>query len=155
MLDSWAGQQVLDVLSDYRVAFDEASRAATELERIKTAASEGSAKLDEARFALARIDEVSPVPGEYEELRQSLELAEHAESLATAVAVVRDSLAGDEGALDRLSIAADQLEQVSGVDPTLGQLASSLREVGYVVEDVAAEVRGYQDKIDFDPQMLA
>lgn len=155
MLDSWAGQQVLDVLGDYRAAFNEASRAATELERIKTAASEGSAKLDEARFALARIDEVSPVPGEYEELRQSLELAEHAESLATAVAVVRDSLAGDEGALDRLSIAADQLEQVSGVDPTLGQLASSLREVGYVVEDVAAEVRGYQDKIDFDPQMLA
>ena len=155
MLDSWAGQQVLDVLSDYRAAFDEASRAATELERIKTAAFEGSAKLDEARFALARIDEVSPVPGEYEELRQSLELAEHAESLATAVAVVRDSLAGDEGALDRLSVAADQLEQVSGVDPTLGQLASSLREVGYVVEDVAAEVRGYQDKIDFDPQMLA
>lgn len=155
MLDSWAGQQVLDVLGDYRAAFDEASRAATELERIKTAASEGSAKLDEARFTLARIDEVSPVPGEYEGLRQSLELAEHAESLATAVAVVRDSLAGDEGALDHLSIAADQLEQVSGVDPTLGQLASSLREVGYVVEDVAAEVRGYQDKIDFDPQMLA
>lgn len=155
MLDSWAGQQVLDVLGDYRAAFDEASRAAAELDRIKTAASEGSAKLDEARFTLARIDEVSPVPGEYEELRQSLELAEHAESLATAVAVVRDSLAGDEGALDRLSIAADQLEQVSGVDPTLGQLASSLREVGYVVEDVAAEVRGYQDKIDFDPQMLA
>lgn len=155
MLDSWAGQQVLDVLGDYRAAFDEASRAAAELDRIKTAASEGSAKLDEARFTLARIDEVSPVPGEYEELRQSLELAEHAESLATAVAVVRDSLAGDEGALDRLSIAADQLEQVSGVDTTLGQLASSLREVGYVVEDVAAEVRGYQDKIDFDPQMLA
>ena len=155
MLDSWAGRQVLDVLGDYRAAFDEASRAAAELERIKTAASEGSAKLDEARFTLARIDEVSPVPGEYEELRQSLELAEHAESLATAVAVVRDSLAGDEGALDRLGIAADQLEQVSGVDPTLGQLASSLREVGYVVEDVAAEVRGYQDKIDFDPQMLA
>ena len=155
MLDSWAGRQVFDVLGDYRAAFDEASRAAAELERIKTAASEGSAKLDEARFTLARIDEVSPVPGEYEELRQSLELAEHAESLATAVAVVRDSLAGDEGALDRLSIAADQLEQVSGVDPTLGQLASSLREVGYVVEDVAAEVRGYQDKIDFDPQMLA
>lgn len=155
MLDSWAGQQVLDVLGDYRAAFDEASRAAAELDRIKTAASEGSAKLDEARFTLARIDEVSPVPGEYEELRQSLELAEHAESLATAVAVVRDSLAGDEGALDRLSIAADQLEQVSGVDATLGQLASSLREVGYVVEDVAAEVRGYQDKIDFDPQMLA
>lgn len=155
MLDSWAGRQVLGVLDDYRAAFDEASRAAAELERIKTAASEGSAKLDEARFTLARIDEVSPVPGEYEELRQSLELAEHAESLATAVAVVRDSLAGDEGALDRLGIAADQLEQVSSVDPTLGQLASSLREVGYVVEDVAAEVRGYQDKIDFDPQMLA
>lgn len=155
MLDSWAGRQVLDVLGDYRAAFDEASRAAAELERIKTAAFEGSAKLDEARFTLARIDEVSPVPGEYEELRQSLELAEHAESLATAVAVVRDSLAGDEGALDRLGIAADQLEQVSGVDLTLGQLASSLREVGYVVEDVAAEVRGYQDKIDFDPQMLA
>ena len=155
MLDSWAGRQVLDVLGDYRAAFDEASRVAAELERIKTAASEGSAKLDEARFALARIDEVSPVPGEYEELRRSLELAEHAESLATAVAVVRDSLAGDEGALDRLGIAADRLEQVSSVDPTLGQLASSLREVGYVVEDVAAEVRGYQDKIDFDPQMLA
>ena len=34
MLDSWAGQQVLDGLGDYRAAFDEASRAAAELDRI-------------------------------------------------------------------------------------------------------------------------
>jgi DNA repair protein RecN (Recombination protein N) len=155
ILDSWAGEAVSAPLSAYRSALAQANDAAAELERVRGAAAESSAKLDEARFILSRIDEVSPQEGEYEELRQSLDRAEHAESLAVAVAGARAALVDDEGALDKLNAAADSLESVASFDESLGNLAASLREAGYVLEDVANEARDYRDRIEFDPETLS
>ena len=155
MLDAWAGGAVAEPLAAYRAAFDAAAAAAVELERVNDAANANSAKLDEARFVLSRIDEIAPQEGEYEELRQSLDRAEHAESLAMAVSGARAALSDDDGAIDSLGRAADSLESAASFDEGLDKLAASLREAGYVLEDVAAEVRDYQDKIDFDPETLA
>ena len=78
MLDAWAGQDVAEALCAYRGAFAEASRAAAELARVRDAGAASSAKLDEARFVLQRIDAVAPREGEYEELSAKLARAEHA-----------------------------------------------------------------------------
>lgn len=154
ILDAWAGQSVADALREYSCAFADAENAANELTRVHEMRESSSAMLDEARFTLARIDEVAPQDGEYEQLQHDLEIAEHAETLATAVSTAHAALAGDAGALDALNVAASALEGVGQVDPALATLASSLREAGYVLEDVAAETRDYRDRVDFDPDEL-
>ncbi len=155
MLDAWAGRAIEEPLAAYRLALARANAAAIELARIDDAASASSAKLDDARFVLARIDEVSPQQGEYDELRQSLDRVEHAEALASAVSGARAALVEDDGTMDSLNRAADLLESVASVDDKLGALAASLRDAGFVLEDVSAELRSYQDEIDFDPETLA
>lgn len=155
MLDAWAGDQVAGEREAYRKRFEEANAAASELDRIREASRSSSAQLDEARFVLKRIDEVDPRPGEYEDLKRDLDLAEHAESLVRATTTAREALAGEYGALDGLNAAAAALESVGGVDGQLAALARSLREAGYVLEDVSAEVRDYADGVDFDPETLA
>ena len=136
MLDAWAGQDVAEALCAYREAFAEASRAAAELARVRDAGAASSAKLDEARFVLQRIDAVDPREGEYEELSAKLARAEHAETLATSAYRAHQALGGDEGAIDLLGSAAAALDEGSRYDPELGKLADSLREAGYVLEDV-------------------
>ena len=154
MLDAWAGERVAQALDAYRQAFEAARRAAAELEAVQQAQELSTAKLDEARFVLARIDEVSPEEGEYEQLKHDLEIAEHAEALAVAVATAHAALADDAGALDALNTAAASLEGGGQVDPELQALAESLREAGYVLEDAAAQTRDYRDKIEFDHEQL-
>lgn len=155
MLDAWAGEAATQALAAYRQAFDAAAAAAAELERVHEAGEGSQAQLEEARFVLQRIDAVGPCEGEYEELAASLAKAEHAEALAVAAHGAHEALAGEQGAIDALNAAVAALDGAAGYDGVLGDYAGSLREAGYVLEDVAREMRSYRDDVEFDPDTLA
>lgn len=155
MLDAWAGEAVSAAREAYGEAFEKANAAAAELARIRDAGEASSAKLDEARFVLARIDAVDPRDGEYDQLAADLAKVEHAEALAVAANTAHEALASEEGAIDALNSAVAALDSGARFDASLGAYAESLREVGYVLEDVAREARDYRDGVEFDPDTLA
>lgn len=155
LLDAWAGEDVAEARAAYTAAFDRAAEAAAELARVQEAGAADAAKLDEARFVLARIDAVGPHEGEYDELAADLAKAEHSEALAVAANTAHEALAGEGGALDALTGAAGALDAASSYDAALGEMAASLREATYVLEDVARDARAYRDGVEFDPETLA
>ena len=160
LLDAWLGANQPGtpegkIREDYEQAFRQAKEAVEELERVREAGKSSSAQLDEARFALRRIDEVNPAPGEFDDLEARLSKAENAESLARATDTAYRCLSGEEGALDALYTAAQALEGVSSYDAQLGNAAQALQEAAYILEDVSRDVRNYRDSVDFDPQELA
>ncbi|RXZ54066.1 DNA repair protein RecN [Senegalimassilia faecalis] len=154
MLDAWAGEVVAVPQNAYKQAFSQAKAAAEELDHVLNAGAASSAKLDEARFALERIDAVGPREGEYEELSARLARAEHAEALALAANRAHEVLGGDEGAIDLLNSAIAALDEGGRFDADLSALADSLREAGFVLEDVARSARDYRDGVEFDPEAL-
>lgn len=154
MLDAWAGDAVALPQRDYKQAFSQAKAAADELDRVLHAGEASSAKLDDARFTLQRIDAVGPREGEYEELSARLARAEHAEALAMAANRAHEALGGDEGAIDLLNSAIAALDEGGRFDADLAALADSLREAGFVLEDVARTARDYRDGVEFDPEEL-
>ncbi len=155
LLDAWAGSVVGDAHAAYVQALTGAMDAQAELKRVRQASAASSAKLDEAHFVLQRIDAVDPREGEYEELLAELGKAEHAEALATAANLAHEALAGEHGALDAVTTAATALRESAHFDETLGTYADSLRDVSYVLEDVARDARAYRDEVEFDPATLA
>ena len=98
ILDAWAGAPVQEALKDYAQKLRAAKDALAKLERIREAAGASSAKLDEAKFTLRTIDEVAPQPGEYEDIKDQLARAEHAETLASAAHGAYAALAGADAA---------------------------------------------------------
>ena len=152
MLDAWAGDAVVQARTAYEEAFATANAAAAELTRVREA---GSAKLDEARFVLQRIDAVDPREGEYDELLDDLARVEHAEALAVAANGAHEALAGEQGAIDALGSAVAALDGAARYDAKLGEFADALREAGYVLEDMARETRDYREGVEFDPETLA
>lgn len=154
LLDAWAGQGVERALSAYREAWGVRARAAAELDRVLQARSAEARRVEDARFALARIDEVAPQPGEREELEASLPRLENAEALATGANQGYEALSADGGAIDALNEALAAVEAVSGFDPELDKVCQTLRESVYPLEDAASELRRYRDDVDFDPQAL-
>lgn len=154
MLDAWAGEAVAVPQNAHKQAFSQAKAAAEELDHVLNAGAASSAKLDEARFTLERIDAVGPREGEYEELSARLARAEHAEALALAANRAHEALGGDEGAIDLLNSAIAALDEGGRFDADLSALADSLREAGFVLEDVARSARDYRDGVEFDPEAL-
>lgn len=157
MLDAWAHDTVAPALEEYASAFQCAKEAQAELERVVAAAHSSSSALDDARFTLARIDELAPCEGEYEELMARLPLVENAESLAQAANAAYAALAGEsgEGALGLVNAAASALDGVAGIDSDLAAAARTLREASFALEDVARDMRAYRDGVEFDPGELA
>lgn len=155
LLDAWAGEAVEGARSSYEAAWRRRAAAAAELDRVLAARSESAARIDDARFAIARIEEVDPREGEYEELMALLPRLENAESLAEGANAAYEALQGEGGALDALNAALQALEQVGRFDPDLEAMADGLREALYPVEDAASSLRRYRDDVDFDPAALA
>ena len=154
LLDAWAGLEVADALEDYRRAFREHARVRDELSRVLAARSESASRVEDARFAIARIDEVSPFDGEYEELEESLPRLRNGEALAQAANEGYEAVSGDSGALDAVQRAVSALESVDGFDPKLARITDELRESTYALEDAGRELRRYRDDVDFDPEAL-
>ena len=155
MLDAWAGDAVVQARTAYEEAFATANAAAAELTRVREAGEASSAKLDETRFVLQRIDAVDPREGEYDELLDDLARVEHAEALAVAANGAHEALAGEQGAIDALGSAVAALDGAARYDAKLGEFADALREAGYVLEDMARETRDYREGVEFDPETLA
>lgn len=155
MVDAWAGANVLDALESYRTALSAARAAADELARVEEASRTQGSRLEEARFALERIDEVDPKPGEYEELEERLPRAEHAEALASCANDAAETLSGEGGTLDSLNSAIAELSRMGRVDAKLAEFADSLAGAAISIEDAAADLRRYRDEVDYDPAELA
>ncbi|MCL2889540.1 MAG: AAA family ATPase, partial [Eggerthellaceae bacterium] len=154
LLDAWASESISSAHEAYRLAFAQVEAATAELKRVADARFASNARLDEARFTLARIDALKPKEGEYEELVASLSKAEHSESLALACESAFEALSGEAGAIDTVQKAVSLLNSVAAIDARLGELAGSLREANFALEDISQETRNYRDSIEFDPQIL-
>lgn len=155
MLDAWAGASVLNALEAYRTALTNARAAADELARVEEASRTQGSRLEEARFALERIDDVNPQVGEYEELEERLPRAEHAEALAACANDAAGALSDEGGALDALNSAIAELARMGRVDTKLASFADTLTGAAITIEDAAADLRRYRDDVDYDPAELA
>lgn len=154
ILDGWADLEST-VGAAFREALADARAAEAALEELRATASASNTQLEEARFTLQQIEAVNPEGGEYEETRDWLARAEHAEVLARNSHGAAEALSGDGGALDALNTAISLIEEASRADESLAPFATTLREACFVVEDVARDMAGYCDAIDFDGESLA
>ncbi|HKF86311.1 MAG TPA: DNA repair protein RecN [Candidatus Limnocylindrales bacterium] len=93
--------------------------------------------------------------GEAAEITAQLAAAQHAETIASGAADVRDVLLGEgRGARERIASAESELRTLARLDGRWAALADRLAGLEAEVEDVAAEVRVLVDTVDHDPASL-
>ena len=152
---AWARRPALEALEHYRACFKASRAAAKEVRRVEETSRAQGSRVEEARFALERIGEVDPKPGEYEELEELLPRSEHAEVLVATANDAHASLASEGGALDAVNSAVAELSRMASVDRKLGDIADLLSDACISLEDCANELRAYRDGVAFDPRELA
>ncbi len=119
-------------------------------------------RADLLRFQVEEIAGAGLRIGEEEELAAERAVLANAERLALDAAAAYGLLAGgdDEGetgrlpALQVLRTAGQHLADIAGIDEGARPLAERLAEIGFLLEDVTAEVRAYRDTTEADPARL-
>jgi DNA repair protein RecN (Recombination protein N) len=154
-LDQFAGADLAALLSDYSQVFTSWKQISARLENLTQESSSRAREADEIRSAVEELTKLDPKPGEDFELAELAEKLTHLEELRVAASNAHEELSNesfDDGrdALTAIGKARRALEQVSAHDPELEKLAEQLREIGFSLNETAANISGYIAGLDSD-----
>ena len=154
ILNEWASSNILPAQQHYQEAYAQYSMLANQLAELTSQTSEIQEKLDALQFMLARVAELNPQRGEYEQLQQDCTRAEHAQDLMEALYTARSELIDEDKARDSASTAQDALASACAYDETLAPLADRLAACVAEMEDIADEIRHHLDGVECNPEVL-
>ncbi len=150
-----AFSQLEHEVSAYKASYAELVRAENELEALRKKEREGAEKEDYLRFQAEEIKKVSPAPNEDSELEAERVRLENSEkfssSLTSATGLVYE---GENSAIGFLKQALLDLERVSDLDSSLGDLRDRVAAVLIETEDVFYGLSEFAGKIEHNPQRL-
>ena len=107
------------------------------------------------RFQLEEIRSLDPDPREERQLESKLKILESVEVLTAAAGELYEDLYQAEGSiLDQLGRARRRFDRIIAIDPALAEQATSLGELIYGLEDLAASLRDYEQKLESDPDEI-
>lgn len=160
-LDKFAGESFAGTLAAYQALYAHWHASQGELDALRSAARERLREAESLQAALAEIDAVDPQPGEDDSLKAEAVKLANVEELRIAASAAHQALIaedfGEEADATTLVDAAKRtLEHVAEHDEELGSAAARLAEVGFLLNDIAAELASYQAALDTEgPERLA
>lgn len=152
-LDQFAGSATL--LAEYQTHYQAWRKAAATLDDVQNNQQQMISEANSLREAVAELEAASPQPGEDVEIADQINRLTHLEELRNAATAAHEALSSesfqDSGdAMALIGQARRSLEHVANHDSKLEQLAESLKQLGYQLNEVAAEISGYLASLDDD-----
>ena len=147
--------QLRHELSEYRAAYAELAELGGKIEALEKKRLEGTEKRDYLRFQVEEIDNVSPASGEDSRLEEERTRLENSEKFSSSLRSATGLLyEGENSAIDSLKQAASRLEEVSGLDSSLGKLRDRIGALLIEAEDVFYGLSEFADKVEHNPVRL-
>lgn len=158
VLDRYGGAAIGAALARYTAAYAEWRQLETERDALDATADTAAEEADRLRFALDRIAELEPRPGEDAELAAIIGRLGHSDMLRTVATQAHLALAGADddapGAYTALAAAQRSLTSAADHDPALDALLQRTREVVVLVNELQADLATYVDQLATDPDAL-
>ena len=153
---------VVDIIADdaaerqsYVEAFSAYHEATRQLEELKEDIERNRQNVDFLQFQFNELSEARLTDGEQEELEQKSETMTHAEDIKSALYEADNALSGDNsGVVSSLRTAVNALKGISHVFPATAELVERMESAYIELKDVAQEVSGSLENVDFDPAEL-
>ena len=116
-------------------------------------------RADMLRREVEEIDAAALRPGEDDELRAERKRLANSEQLATLTNEAVNLLSGDDSAgehtgVDLLMRVAVIMGKLAAIDPEMNDLAEMADGISAQAQELAMELAGYIDEIEYDPQRL-
>lgn len=148
-LDQFANTSA--TLAEYQSDYSAWRESQAKLEAIQTALANKEAEVGNLREAVSELELANVQQNEDVDLAEKANRLTHQEELRLAALAAHEALSSEGESVDAIGLigtARKNLESVSHHDATLERLAENLKEIGYQLNDVAAEVSGYLDSLE-------
>ena len=147
--------QLRHELSEYRAAYAELAELDGKVEALEKKRLEGTEKRDYLRFQIEEIENVSPASGEDSRLEEERTRLENSEKFSSSLRSATGLLyEGESSAVDSMKQAASRLEEVSGLDSSVGKLRDRIGALLIEAEDVFYGLSEFADKVEHNPARL-
>ena len=142
-------------LSDYQVTFKQVQATSKELEQMKADIEQNRQNLDFLQFQFNELSQAGLVEGEQEELEQKSDVMSHSEEIKSALYEADNALSAEgTGIVGTLRTAISALKGISGVLHDAAELSERLDSSYIELKDIAHDISGKLEDIDFDPAEL-
>lgn len=140
---------------NYEAAYNQYKQANQKQNALKAEIEKNRENEDFLRFQFKELDEAQLQNGEQEELEQEYEMLSHSEDIKTALYQADNHLSGDDGnIIERLKQTSEQLANIKDVYPEVTELLERIDSCYIELKDIAQEVNGLTDHVEFDPARL-
>ncbi len=144
-----------DLLDNYRKAYGDYREKQRQLDDLQERLTSNKAKADFLLFQYEELDRANLVEGEQETLEAQANQMSHYEDIKTALYQADKAMSAEgTGVTENLRTAINALHSIEGVLPMAGELASRMDADFIDLKDIADELEGQLDKVDFDPKEL-
>ncbi|GKV68125.1 DNA repair protein RecN [Sporosarcina sp. NCCP-2716] len=154
LLDAFAGEPFKGAMKSYAGLYEDYVKLRKKLSLASENEQQIAQRIDLYSFQLRELDEAALQDGEEESLEGERLKLQHFNRLFDRLNNAYDALQGDSHALDFLGNAMSDLEDAATVDKDLTTLAESAGESFYTLQDVAHDIKGMIDEMEFDPMRL-
>ncbi len=154
ILDAFAGQPALP--GRMAAAWERLAAARAAREALAGDEQKREERIDYLRFQVDEIDGAELRAGEDAELDIERARLQAVDKLGAGAGAAEELIYGGDGAaVDRLAAAVRELDRLAAVDPALAEPLRQLAEARLLVEEVAATLRRYGERLEGDPERLA
>ena len=155
MLDAFGNDDFKQLKRDYQETFDTYRKLRKRVLELQKNQQEHKARIEMLEFQLAEIEAANLQAGEDLALNQERDkLLNHkniADTLVSSLALLDNE---DFSSLANVRSAMNDLESIEDYDPDYKEIASSLSESYYVLEDATRRLEDLVDSLDFDANRL-
>jgi DNA repair protein RecN (Recombination protein N) len=158
LLDCYCGAPCLNLCSTFRKLHKEWQLLDKEYRDLQQNEFDLARKVELLQFQIDDITQAKLIIGEDEDLLKERALLGSSEKLYEAATQSYQALydnSNGQAAVELMVNAGKALEQAVAIDPKLEPVLNALREAACQAEEVAREIRGYQEQVQFDPERLS
>jgi DNA repair protein RecN (Recombination protein N) len=144
-----------DLLSDYRMVYDEVGDVERRLEKLRERSQEIAHRLDLLQFQVKEIEQADVKPGEIGELEEKRKILFNSTKLrelcGNAYTILYE---GERSIADNLNAIISDLQTISEYDSSAKEPLELLGSAEPLVSDAAATIRDMRERYDADPNAL-
>ena len=155
LLDRYAGTALLEALTNYQGVFASYNDLKVRIKSALDSASRRDREIGDLEEFLQGWQKLKAVRGEYSETTNQIARLSSVEDLRAASAGATEALTDEaSGALTVLGAARRFLDLAKGKDSKLDEIATSIAEGFYLIDDAAREIASYLTALEADPGKL-
>ncbi len=153
LLDDFAG--ISPLVEEFKIAYNQLISEVSKYAELQNRKKLINEKKDLFEYQLKEIDAVNPTPDEEAHLESELKILENSEKLNEETNQLYNILYdGENSIIVKLNQSLKHIEQLLLIDETFEVLKREAESAEAIVKELAASVRDYKSRVEFNPEKL-